>query len=813
MLKNYFKIAWRVITRYKIYTAINILGLALGICSCIVIYLIASYELGFDTFHPDRKRIYRIVAELTENTGEKLQFARLPTPLLPNVHTSISGLDAIAGIIPHRSPITVPVDVGAGKSFDCSTPRGYITTAIAEQQWFNIFKYKWLAGNEHAALQAPYTVVLTENRAQQYFGTIPPDQMIGKKIIYGDSLAVSVTGIVKEWDKNTDIQFTDFISFATLQTSFLKNDYGGNSWSQAAMPVWIFAKLAAGTAPASVNRQMAEIVKTHADPKTKMVLSLEPLAAIHFNAAIIENPIRTAHLPTIYALIAIALFIVALAIINFVNLSTAQSFQRAKEVGVRKVLGSNRGNLILQFLTETLMITLFSAIIAVILVTPVLALFHSFIPQGVTFRLSDPSIIIFLLLTVSATTALAGIYPAKVLSAYLPVLSLKGANTPAGTEGWLLRKMLIVFQFSVSLVFIIGSIIIARQLKFTREKDLGFNSAAIVTVDTPRGDSLSKVALLAQKLQKLTGISNVALQWVSPMTDNTRGMRLKFKSTDEKEMGVTQVDGNENFIPLYGIKILAGRNLTASDSVNEMLISETLSRSLGDKNPHASIGRMLYWNDKPYPVPVVGVVADFHTSSFHDPITPLCIINRRERMGTIALKLSPGGDNTVIKNTLAQAENIFKEIYPAADFNYHFYDEALARLYEKDRQAAMLTNTAMGITVFVSCIGLFGLVLFAAGKRAKEIGIRKILGASARNIAVMLGKDFLVLIILAVVIASPVAWYFMNQWLQSFVYRINISWWMFALAAAGAILIALMTISYQAIKAAVANPVKSLRSE
>jgi len=797
--------------RYRIYTAINILGLALGICSCIVIYLISSYELGFDTFHPDKKRIYRVVATVTENTGEKLQFARLPMPLLANAHTSISGLDAMAGIIPHKSAIVVPIDKGAANSFDCSTPRGFVTTAIAEQQWFEIFKYKWLAGNEHTALQVPYTVVLTEDRAQQYFGTIPPDQMIGKKIIYGDSLAVSVAGIVKEWNKNTDLPFTDFISFATLQTSFLKNDYGGTSWSQGAMPVWIFAKLAGGTAPASVNKQMGEIVKTHADSKIKMALWLEPLAAIHFNEAIVENPIRTAHLPTIYALIAVALFILTLAVINFVNLSTAQSFQRAKEVGVRKVMGSNRGHLILQFLTETFVITLFSTTLAVILVKPVLALFHSFIPQGVVFQLSDPSIIFFLVLTVLVTALLAGIYPAKVLSSYLPVLSLKGVSASKGTESWLLRKVLIVFQFSVSLVFIIGSIVIARQLKYTREKDLGFRSDAIVTLDTPRGDSLSKIALLAQKLQKLTGVSNVALQWVSPMTDHGRGMRLKFKSTDEKEMGVAQVDGNENFIPLYGIKILAGRNLVASDSVNELVISETLSRSIGDKNPRASVGRTLYWNDKPYPV--VGVVADFHTSSFHDPITPLCIINRRERMGTVAIKLSSGGNNSAIKKTLAQVENIFKEIYPAAGFNYHFYDESLARLYEKDRQAATLINTAMGITVFVSCIGLFGLVLFAAGKRAKEISIRKILGASVANIAVMLGRDFLVLVVLAVMIASPVAWYFMHQWLQSFAYRIGISWWMFALAAAGAIVIALLTISFQAIKAAVVNPAESLRSE
>jgi putative ABC transport system permease protein len=813
MLKNYFKIAWRIITRYKVYTAINILGLALGICSCMVIYLIASYELGFDTFHRDKERIYRVMGDVTENTGEKLHFARLPFPLLANAHTELQGLDAITGIIPYNAKIMIPGKDGSPKHIDSRNgSKLFPTTAVAEPQYFDIFKYQWLAGNARTALTAPNTVVLTESKAQQYFGSVPLDQIIGKRIIYDDSLTVSVSGIVKDWNQNSDLAFTDFISFSTLQTSFFQANNNTGSWAQGDMSPWIFAKLADGITPAAMNAQMARIVKTHAASTIKLALWLEPLTAIHFNADVVENPIRTAHLPTLYALIAIALFILLLAVINFINLSTAQSFQRAKEVGVRKVLGSNRKNLVFQFLTETFVITVCSVILAVALVKPVLVMFHSFIPDGVSFRFSNPSVIVFLLVITIITSLFAGIYPATVLSSFLPALSLKGTPAATGNEKWLLRKGLIVFQFSVSLVFIISCIVITSQLKFTRQKDPGFTSDAIITIETPRGDSLSKIDLLSGQVKDIPAINKVALQWVSPMTENTRGMHLKFKSTDEKEIGATQVAGNENFIPLYGIKLLAGRNLLPSDSVNEFVISETLSRFMGDTNPSASIGKTLYWNNKPYPV--VGVVADFHTRSFHDPITPLCIINRREREGTVAIKLSAAGNKTgTIKNTLVQVEKIYKQIYPSVSFTYHFYDESLALLYKKDQQSATLMNASMAITVFISCIGLFGLVLFTAGKRAKEISIRKILGAGVSGIAIMLGKDFFILVVCSFFIASPVAWYFMHQWLQSFAYRINISWWMFALAFAVAVVIALTTISFQAIKAAVANPVKSLRAE
>jgi hypothetical protein len=813
MFKNYVKIAWRNIARHKVHTAVNILGLSLGLCACISIYVISRYELSFDTFHPAKERIYRVMGDVTESTGDKLHFARVPLPVSLDGRLQLSGVEAIAGIIPFNASINIPAADGTAKQFDSRIAEThYLTTVIAEPQYFDVFAYDWLAGDAHTALAAPFKVVLTESKARQYFGPGALDAMIGKQVIYEDSLTVSVSGIVRDWHQNTDLLFTDFISFSTVQGSFLRNNFSTGSWAQNSMPAWVFTKLADGIKPERVNTQLAALVKREADPQVKLALWLEPLTDIHFNADIIENPIRTADKLTIYILMGIAAFILLLAVINFINLSTAQSIQRAKEVGVRKVLGSSSMSLVFQFLTETMLLTLFAVLLAASLVSPVLAMFRSFIPEGVSFDLFSASTLLFLLLVVVITTLLAGLYPARVLSSYLPALSLKGAGLQKGGEKWWLRRGLIVFQFSVSIVFIIGSMVIANQLKYTREKDLGFTADAVITIDTPRGDSLSKIRVLAQAIRQIPGINKVALQWLAPMTDNPRGMKLKFKSTDEKDFWVTQVAGNEEYIPLYKIKLLAGRNLLKSDSVREFVINESLMRNMGLQTPALALGKTLYWNNKPYPV--VGVVADFHTKSLHDPVTPLCIINRPEREGSIAVKLASAGvSSAAIKNTLLQIEKVWRQVYPGATFNYRFYDETLALLYEKDQQAAMLMNTAMGVTIFISCIGLFGLTLFIVKRRAKEISIRKILGASVTNITTMLSRDFIILVVIALFIAAPVAWYFMDQWLQSFAYRVDISWWIFALAGIATLCIALATVSMQAIKAALANPVKSLRAE
>lgn len=812
MFNNYLTIARRNIARHKLYTVINILGLSLGICSCIVIYIITSYERSFDTFHPDKERIYRVMGDLTESTGATLHFARVPLAVSQAAREGLPGVDLITGIMPYDAKISVPDGGHPAKQFESRVAgTHYVTTIIAESQYFGIFPYEWVAGNVRT-LDAPFTVVLTESRARQYFGAISPGKMLGREVVYEDSLKTTVGGIIKDRDENTDLAFTDFISFPTLQSSFLNNRTRRDGWGQRDMNSWTFVKRSPHATAAQLKAGLAALVKTHAGSEVKLALWPEPLADIHFNSDIIENPIRTAHMPSLYALMGIALFILILAVINFINLSTAQSIRRAKEVGVRKILGGSRWGLVLQFLTETFVLSACAVLLAVLLVKPVFILFRTFIPAGISFHLLSPSTLLICISAVAATTVLAGFYPARVLSAFKPALSAGGAGWHRGGEKWLLRKGLIVFQFMVSLVFIIGSMVISRQLRYAREKDLGFRSDAIITIDGPRGDSLSKLRVFAERIKQIRGVDATALQWLPPMTENARGMKLKYTSTDEKDFWVTQVAGDEHFIPLYHIRLLAGRNLLKADSVTELVINESLSRMAGNKHPEDALGQLLYWNDQPYPV--VGVVADFHTASLHDPMKPLCIINRPDREGSIAIRLASGGKQAgMISATLAQLEKQWKPLYPSAAFNYRFYDESLALLYEKDRQTARLMNISTAVTIFISCIGLFGLALFTAEKRAKEISIRKVLGAGVAQVALLLSREFVVLVLIALVAATPVAWYCMNRWLEGFAYRIQISWWIFIGAGMAAIAIALLTVSFQSVKAAMANPVKNLRAE
>ncbi|HWB27317.1 MAG TPA: ABC transporter permease [Chitinophagaceae bacterium] len=813
MFKSYLKIALRNIVRHKAYSFVNILGLSLGICACIAIYTIADYELSFDTFHPGGERIYRIMANVTEKTGEKFHFARVPQPVITTGRNDLTGLENIAGYIPYYATITVPGNDGRVKTFSGNVAgSGNAGTIIAEPQYFNLFSYTWLAGNKATALQAPYSVVLTKSRALQYFGKIPLSGVIGKQVVYNDSVTAVVTGIVKDWTEKTDLGYTDFISFSSLNSGYLKNNITTGSWKEHDMDAWVFVKLARGTTPTRLNAELAGLVNKYAGNQINLSLWLEPLNDIHFNADVIENPIRTANLPTLYILMAVALFILALGIINFINLSTAQSIQRAKETGIRKVLGSSKKGLIALFLVETFMLTLVAVILSAALAKPVLAAFKSFIPGGISFHLFSSSTLIFLAVIIFITPLLAGLYPAKVLSSYSPVISLKATGTQKGSERWLMRKTLTVFQFTISLLFVTGSIIITKQLNYTRSKYPGFSSNAILTVDAPRGDSAYKIRALAEKFKQVAGIERVALQWIPPMTSNSRGMQVKLKNNDVKEMQVTQVDGNEDYIPLYEVKLLAGRNLRHADTVNEFVINESMLHLMGKKNPADALGETIYWNNIAYPV--VGVVADFHTKSLHDPITPACIINRQDREGSFAIKLaSKGQDAGEVQKTISRAAEAWKEIYPNATFAYKFYDETLDALYEKDRQTATLMKTSMAVTIFISCIGLFGLALFTTRRRAKEIGIRKVLGASITQISAMLTKDFAALIIIALLIASPLAWYVMHLWLQGFAYHITINTWVFVMSGIIAIGIMLVTVGYQSIKAAIANPVNALRSE
>ncbi|MGC4035115.1 MAG: ABC transporter permease [Chitinophagaceae bacterium] len=815
MFRSHLKHAFRSISRNKIYSTINVLGLSLGICACLVIYLITSFELSYDTFHPDKDRIYRIVSSSVDEQGEKRDRAFVISALPMTVRGEISGFEAVTGFYNYFAKVTIPGAGNTTKTF-IAPKQGEETSPVivAEPQYFDIFRYKWLQGNPSTALNEPFKVVLSQQEAYKYFGKTPLQNVIGKQVIYHDSLVLTVSGIVEDWDKHTDFGFKDFISFATVEHSFLKDDIDLHSWGMWDYNSQGYVKLAKGVTAAQVEKQFPQFVNSHI--KTgggKIELRLQPLSDVHFNNSYQDAYSRQAHLPTLYGLIAVAVFILLIAAINFINLSTAQSLRRAKEVGVRKVLGSSKINLAIQFLVETFIITTIALLIAVAAVNPVISIFHSFIPQGVALHLFSGPVLLFLVAVLIVTTLLAGFYPARLISSYLPALSLKGQGAPQLNHKSYLRKTLIVFQFTVSLVFIIGTLVVADQNHYLLNKDMGFNKEAIVTVRTDWSNTIDQLNAFSDNLRELPNVKMVSRHQQTPAAVRHGGTIITYKADGGNTVDASFDFCDENYVPLFGLKLVAGRNLSPSDTLKEYLVNETCARALGFKTPSDAIGKLVEIGMPNTKRQIVGVIKDFNSKSLHEVITPFFMTSIKRNERAVSIKLAGGKDINDFKKTIAQIQSAWKKVYPNNKFEYAFFDETIARFYDKEQKASQLMNTAMLIAIFISCMGLFGLAIFTAQQRVKEIGIRKVLGASAASIVSMLSKDFLVLVIIALIIASPVAYYFMQGWLQNFAYRIHISPWTFLLSGVAAILIALVTISFQAIKAAIANPVKALRSE
>jgi putative ABC transport system permease protein len=814
MLKNYLRTAFRNLRHHKLFAVINVLGLALGICICLVMYLISSYELSFDRFHPDKDRLYR-VGSRTKDMGWNEN--DVPPPAPETFRKEIAGVAAVTEYFPfYYAKITIPADGALPKN----TLQNETGVIITDPEYFSVFNYSWLAGTPQTAMNKPFRVVLSEKSARRYFGSMVPNEIVGRELLYDDSLRVTVSGIVKDWKGNTDFPFTDFISFATIQTSFLKNTRHMDSWAlirgmgQSFWPM-SFVKLAPGVTADRINTLLKNVVIAHMGKTVSenFKLQLQPLSAIHFDESYSHDNIRKAHLPTLYAIIAVAFFILIIAAINFINLSTAQSIRRAKEIGVRKVLGSGRGNLILQFLTETLVLCFAAGILGVVMTIPVLSLFREFIPAGVVLDLYNLHTIFFILLFIVVTALIAGIYPARVAAAYLPIRALKGSGEQQGSEKWMLRKGLIVFQFSISLIFIIGVLVIGRQIGYMLNSDLGFKAGAVINLDNwSWQDDIGNNKVLIGKLNRIPGVEKAIAQSDPPMGEGVFSTGISYKGKQEIKQDVSANWGDEDFVPFYQMKLKAGRNISHSDSLNELLINETCLKALGFQDPADAVGKMLYYGQKA--IPIVGVVEDFHQGSFRDAIKPLIIGHQPQQERSIAVKIAGSrGSVDKLSALIASVGKQWTSVFPNREFEYSFLDESIARLYEEEQRTLKLMSTAMGVTIFISCMGLFGLGMFTAQRRTKEIGIRKILGASIANIMTLLTRDFVMLVLLALVIASPIAWYLMSRWLDNFAYRIHISIWIFFLAGLSAVVIALVTVSFQAMKAALSNPVKSLRSE
>lgn len=817
MFKNYFILAFRTFWKNKVFSAINILGLSIGISASLVIYLLVNYHFTFDKFEKDNDRIYRAVSSFSFS-GETYRNSGITSPMGPAAKKELTGLEAV---IPFRTWDGNPkVSVTFEKPNDPVIFKNQKEVIFADENFFNLLGYAWIAGSVKTALSAPYQTVLTETNAKLYFPKLTAAQVIGKDLYFDDTVRTIITGVVKDIQQNTDFSFKTFISRVTLEKTSLKpRDW--EEWNNTNSASQLLVKLSPGTSTTQVEKAMHGLYekyrnKDHDDHSTA-AFTLQPLSDLHFNAEYggYEQPL--ANKPTLYSLLAVAAFLLLLGCINFINLTTAHASRRAKEIGIRKTMGGSRKQLIIQFLSETFLLTLTATIVSVFLTPLILKAFAGFIPEGLHFNLTaNPGIIVFLSILILLVTLVSGFYPAMILSGYKPVLVLKNqayANTGKTRSAWL-RKSLTISQFVIAQVFIMATILVSKQISYSLNKDMGFKKDAILYISTNYHDTVQgHKYILMDKLRAIPGIAMVSLSNNPPSSGSGWSSTMKYKDgKKEIETDVQVKLGDTNYIKLYQMKLLAGTNLSHSDTIHNIIINETYAHILGFKNPQDALGKYIDWDDKQDPI--VGVVADFNQRSLHEPIKPLIISSwsNEERNINIALQPQNEAGNTW-STAITKIEKAWKEVYPKDDFSYSFFDQEIAKYYDEEKHISSLLMWATGLAVFISCLGLLGLVIYTTTLRTKEIGVRKVLGASVAQIVSMISKDFMLLIVVAFIIAAPLAWIGMNKWLQNFAYRTEISWWIFLLGGAVMILIALGTLSYQTIKAAITNPVKSLRTE
>jgi len=792
---------------------INIAGLAIGISASLVIYLIVHFEFSYDRFHPGRERIYRVVTNM-HFPDQDFKNGGVPGPLPEAFRQEIPGIEkSVLFSMPYQVKVDIPAKGGADKVI-----REQKEIVFAEDGYFDFIHYKWLAGSPSGALSGPNRVVLTESRARTYFPFPDISSSVGQTIVYDDTLTAVVTGIVEDLPGVTDFHFQEFISLSTCLAD-LKRNNGWDEWGSVSSSTQFFVQLKKGTDPRKTEQLLATLRKKHAkDAYLRTDHFLQPLSDIHFNPEFDPVTQPRAHKPTLYGLLAVASFLLVLGCINFINLTTAQASRRAREIGIRKTMGGAKKQLVIQFLGETFILTFLAALLSFVLTPWFLKIFSGFIPEGLSFRSAQqPHVVFFILGLVLVVSLFSGFYPAMVLSGFKPVAVLKNtafAGTAKTRRVWI-RKTLTVSQFVIAQFFIIATMVVGKQIRYSVNKDMGFKKEAVIYFSVP-GDKKhpgSSQFAMREKLKAIPGIEKISLAGSPPASSGSASSTMKFKKDDnEIETTVEVKQADSGYFDLYGITFLAGRKLQQSDTLREYVINNTYARFLGYNDPAQVIGETLERGDKK--IPIVGVIKDIHFRSVHSAITPLVFGCQAASYNTFHIALSQDKGNTDNwKNTISRIEKAYKELFPERPFTYSFFDEKIAAFYKKEQDIAKLLNWSTGLTIFISCLGLLGLVIYTTTQRVKEIGVRKVLGASVLQIVTLLSHDFIRLVLIAFLIAVPVAWWAMTRWLEDYAYRTTLSAWIFIASGILMLLLAFLTLSIQTIRSAAANPVKSLRTE
>ena len=802
MFRNYLKLARRNIIRHKTYSAINVAGLAVGFAAFLLIFLVVRYEQSFDQFHVHKNQLYRLI-RVARNAAHEGYRMGVPFPVAPGLRSNLPQLANAGAIVPDDFVQVIIRDNGNGNVKRFREEHGIF---FAEPQFFDMFSFPMVAGEYRNALKIPGNVLLTQRLGDKYFGHW---QTATGKMLRMDGVQMRVCGVLKDMPANTDFPIKAVLSYATHQ-NYAELKRVMNDWGYIEEDNYCFVQLNESDSPEQVKR----LLKQYSDKYIKPVdpgyfLSIQPLNQMHFDARYGTFDGRVFSENLIVVLSAIGIFLLVIACVNFINLSTAQAANRAREVGVRKVLGSNRRQLIAQFLGEAALVSCFAFLIALGATLLMIPAISNLLDIHLTVSaLYKGNMILFLVSALAAVILLAGFYPAFMLSGFNPARVLKSTSS-ARQGGISLRRGLVVFQFFTAQALIIVTMVMVSQMSYINTADMGFSKDAILTVQIPQDSAgFATQKILHNELLKIPGIEKVSFGMGAPIGSGWfSDLRTPGNVGKAPDM-ITAFKANDTaFFNLFHLQFIAGRPYYNSDSTREFVVSENVVRKLGYQNSQLAIGKRIVVNG--YNRPIVGVVKDFHIESLRHSMGPVVLTTNKQAYGMVSVKL-----NLVqAKPAIAAMQKLWETYYPDFAFTNSFLDQDIAAYYRQETQLSKLYQFFAAVAIFISCLGLYGLVTFMAVQRKKEIGVRKVLGAPVSAILMLLSREFTLLIGIAFVIAAPVAWYFMHTWLQQYAYHINLGPKLFAITITGAILIAWATVGYSAIKAALANPAKSLRSE
>ncbi len=803
MLKNYFKIALRTLIRNKSFTFINIAGLAVGISACLLIFLVVQFELSFDNFHPNRDRIYRIVSETKGPDGMNYS-GGVPFPVADGLRNEFPELKKVAEIYGTDNAQIIILNNNKSYKKKYKEENGVFFTG---PQFFSIFNFPWLIGNP-TDLADPENAVVTKETAERYFGNWK--SALGKSIKLNNQNVYKIAGIIKNVPANSDFPFKILLSFQSFKN---QNKEITKDWVSIFGSNYCFVLFPENLSVSKFNSFLKGFVKRHKPPEyVKENLTVEPLNEMHFDSRFGNYNQRTFSKELITAISLISIFLLIIACVNFINLATAQAVNRSREVGVRKVLGSSRRQLSFQFFSEIFIITLISIVVSAVIAEIALPFLDNLLQLKLNLDfVSNPSIILFLIVITFIVTLMSGFYPSIILSGFNPIAAFKSKATLKTIGGLSLRRSLVIFQFIIAQVLIFCMLVVVNQMNYFKNASYGFTKAQVVIVPVP-GDSLSllKTSSLKNQLVRQSGVKEVSFSTFTPSDNSHWTSDFNFNNSAKTTDFNAELKWADNdYFKIYNLKFLAGKPYADSDTIRNFVVNETLIRKLGIKDPNDAVGKKIsLWNGE-HAGFIVGVVKDFNTGPLIKPVNPVLMSSWRAVYGIINIKILP----IDIKNTLSSIEKIWNDSYPDYIYEYQFLNQKLDNFYKHEDQLSQLYKIFAAIAIFISCLGLYGLISFMTIQRTKEVGIRKVLGASAGNIIYLFSREFTILIGIAFLFSSPVSYYLMHHWLENFAYKIQISINLFLVTIFGSIIIAWITVGYKAIKAAIANPVKSLKYE